>query len=355
MKKFDLAAMESSAIISPAITSPEENLSIPDECMSCGGNEFDFSDKQVTCNTCGCVQRQMFDFRERRAFTEDQVRARASTSATSYFSSNKNLGSVIGACNKDKQDQRVRRLLLAERKLANEITDNELKEVIRIFSIIADSNNLGLTRREIEDLIITYRKKLLGTKISIGRPRYAVLLAFTFLEIRNKHRNYLSYSEFLSRVNLSRFDKKSDCVQEHEMMVDFQSAVMYFVKEHGYTLRQPTVPDMIHHIVGKMRMPPIIGLDAVKIWRIVAPYYKCRGVKNAGIIVAIIPTVARMHDITIRKKDINAVFPGTSSTAKCRSKEIRAYLATRLGRMQTMNTCLKMIDLVTRYLDARPI
>ena len=356
MKKFDLAAMETASVKQFPRDPPTENLLVPDECTSCGGSDFDFSDKQVTCKECGCVQRQMLDYRERRAFTEEQARARSTTSATSYLSSSKNLGSVIGACGKDRQDERVRRLLLAERKLANEITDNELREVIRIFSIIADSNNLGLTRREIEDLIITYRKRFLGSKISIGRPRYAVLLAFTFLEIRNKHRNYLSYNEFLVRVNLSRFDKKLDCIQEREMAVDFQSAVMYFVKEHGYALRQPTVPDMIHHVTDKIRLPPVVATDSVKIWKIVAPYYKHKGVKNAGIAAAIIPAVARAHGMTARKKDINIVFPGTASTAKFRAKEIRKYLEIRLERMERVRgapgNASAVIGLITRYLGA---
>lgn len=353
-KKFDLDAMASIPALVEAEPIPERELIAPDECMNCGGNRFDFSERQITCARCGCVQSQPIDYRDRRAFTEEQARSRSSTSATSYLSSNKNLGSIIGACKKDKQDQHVRRLLLAERKLANDVTDNELKEVIRIFTIIADSNNLGLTRREVEDLIITYRKNLLGTKISIGRPRYAVLLAFTFLELRNKHRNYLTYHEFLDKVNLSKFDKTLDFVQEQEMIDDFQSAVMYFVKEHGYKLRQPSIPSMIHHAVNKLRLPPIIGTEAIKVWKVVASYYKLKGVKNAGIVVAIIPSIARFHGVPVKKKEISAVFPGTSSTAKFRTKEIRAYLESWISRVDGIKRSpgSDIVDLVKRYLDA---
>jgi len=353
-KKFDLDAMARAPAPAGTEPIPDRDLIAPDECMNCCGNRFDFSERQVTCARCGCVQSQPLDYRDKRSFTEEQARSRSSSSPTSYLSSSKNLGSIIGACKKDKQDQHVRRLLLAERKLANDVTDNELKEVIRIFMIIADSNNLGLTRREVEDLIITYRKKMLGTKISIGRPRYAVLLAFTFLELRNKHRKYLTYHEFLEKVNLSKFDKTLDFVQEQEMIDDVQSAVMYFVKEHGYNLRQPSIPSMIHHVTNKLRLPPVIGTDAIKVWKIVASYYKLKGVKNAGIVVAIIPSVARFHGVPVKKKDIGAVFPGTSSTAKFRAKEIRACLESWIGRVEGIKGSPgpDVVDLVKRYLGA---
>jgi transcription initiation factor TFIIIB Brf1 subunit/transcription initiation factor TFIIB len=330
-KKFDLAGLcdedAGNAVVAPP---RDEPLVDRDACTNCGSTDLDFSDRQITCKSCGCVNRQVLDYRDRRAFTVDQANARSTTSATSYLSHDKNLGSIIGACGKDKHVDRIYRLLVAERKLATQVTDNELKDVIRIFSIIADSNNLGLTRREIEDLIITYRKKFLGTKISIGRPRYAVLLAFVFLEMRNKHRNYLSYREFLENVNLSRIDKNK--FQEKEMADDFQSAVMYFIKEHGYKLRQPSVPDLINHVVMKLHVIPMIAVDATRIWHIVAPYYKTKGVKHAGIAVALIPIVARAHDIRIRKKELDSILPGTVATMKFRSKEIRRYLASMLAR-----------------------
>lgn len=305
-------------------------------CPNCGHDDGHFIvDQEVTCKACGCVQGSIIESKPRRAYTAEQVKARKTTSNTSFLLFDKNLGSVIGASMKHRNDQRIRRLVLTERRRTIEANERELKEVIRMISLLADSNKLCLTRNEVENLIITYRQKFLGKKISIGRPRMAVILAFVFLELReSKNRSYLSLSEFLDKVNV---DKGCDCEGSSTADMgdiiydDFLSAVSNLVKEYGYNLHQPSLKDQLYHVMTGIHVSPSMIKDALHLASIIRPYFRGKGVKVPGIVGAIIKIILEKNGIPSSKKSMLSMVPGVESyvTIKNRIEDIKKFLKMR--------------------------
>jgi transcription initiation factor TFIIIB Brf1 subunit/transcription initiation factor TFIIB len=321
----------------PEITVDNETRPL-EICPSCGWDDFSHEDRQITCRNCGCVQGPVIDYRDRRAYTNEQSNSRLSMHATSFLVHDKDLGSVIRANHRESHDESIRRLIIAERKLATRSYDRELKDAIRILSVISDTSKLELSRNEVEGIIMTYRKRFLGTKISIGRPRYAVILAFAFLELqKSKRREYMSMNEFLRNVNIDEIKKntvtsgRNNTRFESEIVEDFKSAVAYFVREHGYKIKQPPLDVLVRRVMIACNIDQPVINDAIRLARIISRYYKTSGVKHTGIAGAIAIVSCTARGMSLKKRDVVKNTPGELSpvTIRTRIHEIK-YILTRI-------------------------
>jgi len=305
-------------------------------CKFCGSDNLIDNDKEITCADCCIVQEKVIEFKDRIAFDEQQKASRSTQSPTSMMSPDKNLGSRIGATAKDIKNPMIRKIVIAERRHVNGNDERELKEVIHIVTRIADASSLNLCRKEVEDLIITYRKRFLGTKLAIGRSRYAVILAFVFLELReSSHRQYLSIAEFLKIVG-----KGSD----GELKREFISAVSHMQKEHGYKLIQPTVDVIITSIVLKLGLAPIVARDANKVVKIISKDYKMRGVKTSGIAGAVVAISCKANKIPMLFSELVEIIDDVKSQMTIQNRIREIYEMLSIARSAAMSSITMITD-----------
>lgn len=308
------------------ITPNPKDLDIMDTCSNCGSNKLlNVNGTHVVCIVCSCVQEgKIIDFKDRAAYDSKQMRERTTQHPMSVLMADKNLGSRIGTGKSS--NPLVQKLILSERWLNETNEEREMREVLRIITAIADSGTLNLARKELEDLIIHYRKKFLGSHLSLGRPRYFVILAFVFLELRNTpQREHLSISEFISIIN-------KDSRDESQMRRDLVSAIYHMQKEHGYKLLQPSIDSIIKNVTAKLDLPPFIASKSITIANILVPYYKSKGVKNSGMAIAIIIKSCNKHGIAVQKKELIVAAGGikSQSTIQNRLKEITSITRKRI-------------------------
>lgn len=302
-------------------------------CQFCGGTNFRQSDKGAhdsVCLDCGSVKEDMtFDFSERRAFDADQARNRRTHDITSNLLFDKNLGSTISMSRKYYGNYTVFRLINAERKLAVTLQQRELKEVIRILSLLTDSNKLSIVSSDVEDLIVSYRKKFLGNGLAVGRLRNMVIAAFVFLELRTKDRyKFLTYDQYKKMISLPE-----------DMEKVFKKSVTYLVKEHGYRLRQAALEDSVQSVMLALDIEPKYIVMAKELASKVKSYYARNSRKNSGIIAAIIYIVLKKTEKYkgITQEEATRMVNGVKSiiTVRKRISEIRAISSNKVPKQAT--------------------
>lgn len=310
----------------------EERPSLPkkvETCDFCGGHVFrqnDRGQRDKVCTSCGTVGEGMpFEFNEKRAFDAEQIKNRKTHSVTSNLMYDKNLGSQIGVSKKYYGDYNVFRLINAERKLAMTLQHRELKEVIRIVGILADSNNLGIDSNDFEDLVISYRKKFLGTGLAVGRLRQMVITAFVFLELRAKNRyKHLTYDQYKKMISLPESMERA-----------LKKSISYLIKQHGYKLYQSTLEKSIENVMLSLNIEPIYISSAKDIASKIKTYYLYNSRKNAGIVAAIIYIVLKQTEKykKITQEEVTKMVNGVKSiiTVRKRISEIRSFFGTDRG------------------------
>jgi transcription initiation factor TFIIIB Brf1 subunit/transcription initiation factor TFIIB len=334
-------------------------------CDACGGDMTMNESMESICGSCGCVaMEKTVDTRDRAAYDAEQYKNRSSRSPVSYLSPNKNLGSHIGYGKYSANANRLRKI----KKFSEDSEEREMKDFLRDVTFIADSRMMGLTRREVEDLVIAYRKKFLGKKISIGRSRFIVNLAFSFLEMRlMKDREYLSIDEFIDKVNQSASKGKMTASSDRSKTGNLDdkknfrerltSSIKMFVKEHGYRLSQPSLDSIIQHVVMTMDVKApvaIIARDSMRAGKMVLSYYKGKGIKYAGLAGALIKLACLKNDVNVRTTSIVGNIYGVTSpiTIKERIDEVKKILAFHCKKIRESLSAGTASDRVTSNLQA---